>query len=205
MASLSKDGFEVVPSVLDHRTCSDLAVDLPVAAPGTRRLLEIPEFASLAVSLRSHPTLEMYLKDLAAVQGVLFQKSRRTNWSVQKHRDTVLPMGGLGPWKAAGRKEGQSYVHASMDLLRTCVVVRLSLDDVPEGDINVVSGSHTERGQAHVGDVTTAVVPKGGALLLRPCTIHSSTKLIRSTLRRVLHFLYGPPDLPFNYRWHHAL
>jgi hypothetical protein len=44
-------------------------------------------------------------------------------------------------------------------------------------------------------------VPRGGAMLMRPLLLHASSKATGTSRRRVLHFLYGPPDLPLGLAW----
>jgi hypothetical protein len=40
---------------------------------------------------------------------------------------------------------------------------------------------------------------------MRPLLLHASSKASGSSLRRVLHFLFGPRDLPHGLRWQHAI
>lgn len=44
-------------------------------------------------------------------------------------------------------------------------------------------------------------VPRGGALLMRPLLLHASSKAAGTSRRRVLHFVFGPPDLPLGLAW----
>ena len=50
-----------------------------------------------------------------------------------------------------------------------------------------------------------AEVPRGAALLMRPLTLHASSKSMGASRRRVLHFVFGPPELPYGLRWRYAL
>ena len=43
-------------------------------------------------------------------------------------------------------------------------------------------------------------VPKGGVLLMHPLLLHSSSRLLSGT-RKVLHFVYGPAELPTPMEW----
>lgn len=47
----------------------------------------------------------------------------------------------------------------------------------------------------------TATIEKGGALVMRPLLLHASSKATGTSLRRVLHFLFGPPLLPIGLQW----
>jgi hypothetical protein len=53
--------------------------------------------------------------------------------------------------------------------------------------------------------VVTCTMERGDALVLRPLLLHSSSKAAGTSLRRVLHCLFGPPELPLGLRWHGSL
>ena len=55
----------------------------------------------------------------------------------------VMPMSSQGNWQGVGMKEGLPYVRVPSAVLDSMVAVRLHLDGAPEGDLNVVPGSHT--------------------------------------------------------------
>ena len=42
---------------------------------------------------------------------------------------------------------------------------------------------------------------RGDALLMRPLVLHASSKSSGSSLRRVLHFVFGPEVLPYGLAW----
>lgn len=44
----------------------------------------------------------------------------------------------------------------------------------------------------------------GDALLMRPLVLHASSKASAPGRRRVLHFLFGPSELPFGLSWRTA-
>lgn len=199
--NLLTDGYEVIPGCMSEPECDRLIGQLPQTQAGTRTLLALPEFVEVARRLRNLPSLAPYLAQLVAVQGIFFMKSKDSNWSLGPHRDEVLPIEGTGPWPDAGRKEGHPYVRAPHELLGRCIAARLSLDEVPEGDINVVPASHLSEDSFSMSSATAVRVPRGGVLLMRPTTVHGSRKLETSDHRRVLHFVFGPPDLPHGYRW----
>jgi hypothetical protein len=184
--TLHQRGFEVVAGIIAPHECDRLIACLPNVEVGTRSLLGQTVFSELAYRLRRETVLAHRLQHLVAVQATLFTKSFARNWSLRKHCDTVLPIAGDGPWIAAGEKEGQTFVHAPIELLRRCVAVRLSLDEVPEGDLEVVPDSHGDSHRTRdCAAPVRVVVPRGGALLLRPSTIHGSAKLVESKGRRV--------------------
>lgn len=44
-------------------------------------------------------------------------------------------------------------------------------------------------------------VAQGAGMAMRPLLLHASSKATGSSRRRVLHFLFGPPALPFGLEW----
>jgi ectoine hydroxylase-related dioxygenase (phytanoyl-CoA dioxygenase family) len=109
------------------------------------------------------------------------------------------------------RKQGRIFVQAPVDILEEMIAVRLHLDDNDHGNgpLRVVAGSHrfgripsrdcarygTERGEVE------CVIPRGGAPLMKPLLLHASSKAVTSRRRRVLHFIFGPRDLPHGLEW----
>jgi hypothetical protein len=73
----------------------------------------------------------------------------------------------------------------------------------------VVAGSHRQgriddaRAIALRNDLGTVAcpLPRGAAMLMRPLLLHASSKATGTSQRRVLHFLFGPPQLPFGLAW----
>ena len=156
--------------------------------------------------------------DLVAVQCSCFEKSTSRNWLVPLHQDLSIPVAQrvahpqLRGWS---EKEGALYVQAPIELLQQLVALRLHVDDcgVDDGPLRVLPGSHrrgliddaaavaARRNEAEV--VCTA--PRGSVLVMSPLLLHASSKGIGSSLRRVLHFVFGPPALPCGLRWHLAV
>jgi ectoine hydroxylase-related dioxygenase (phytanoyl-CoA dioxygenase family) len=144
----------------------------------------------------------------------LFDKSLGKSWSVTLHQDLSIPVKEkvdhpqCSGWSV---KEGTLYVQPPMALLRHMVAVRLHLDDcgIENGPLRVVSGSHSlgrvsdaemEAAQRTQGD-TVCTVPRGGALVMRPLLLHASSKATARSQRRVLHFVFAPPNLPHGLSW----
>jgi ectoine hydroxylase-related dioxygenase (phytanoyl-CoA dioxygenase family) len=93
--------------------------------------------------------------------------------------------------------------------------VRLHIDACgsANGPFRVVPGSHLG-GRLAEESVTSArtdrseevcLVPRGGALVMKPLLLHASSKATAPNRRRVLHFLFGPRNLPFGLRYAYAV
>ncbi|GAA6142859.1 phytanoyl-CoA dioxygenase family protein [Hydrogenophaga sp. 5NK40-0174] len=219
-SSFAAQGFKLVESVLPVQACEDMLPLLPAqgqegARPGCRDLLMEPWCAALSRSLRAHSAVSPTLAaSSVAVQCTYFEKSANQNWLVPVHQDLSIPVAervehpALSGWSVKG---GQYFVQAPVSVLNQLVAIRLHLDDCGEmdGPLRVVPGSHA-RGvlspneaivvRRSVGHVV-CTVPKGGVLVMKPLLLHASSKSTGKGLRRVLHFLFGPPDLPCGLRW----
>ncbi|MEP7011536.1 MAG: phytanoyl-CoA dioxygenase family protein [Acidobacteriota bacterium] len=211
-------GFALVPEVFSAAECETLAAlaqPSDGASRGTRSLLQQPWCAALAERLRAHPVLSALIPaDLAAVQCTYFEKSAARNWLVPFHQDLSIPVAerveapGLRGWS---KKEGGLFVQPPVTLLEQMLAVRLHLDACSENDgpLRVVPGSHLEgrlepegaaRARAH-GTEVACIADAGAAVVLRPLLLHASSKATGESRRRVLHFVFGPRELPFGLRW----
>jgi len=103
------------------------------------------------------------------------------------------------------------YVQPPVSVLEQLTAVRVHIDDCPaeSGALRVVPRSHSlgrlDRAQADAlrlqhGE-TVVPVARGGALVMRPLILHASSKATSVAPRRVLHFVFGPPELPLGLEW----
>ena len=220
-ARFQSDGFALVRGALSAAECLDLAHLVSEAggsrSGGTRRLLELEWCRSLATRLRERlPVLSGDSR--VAVQCTYFEKSKAQNWLVPIHQDLAIPVRERreAPFFTAwSRKEGTTFVQPPAQVLEQLVAVRVHLDPCSESDgpLQVVPGSHdlgvlTAKAAVSTRDkrgVVTCVADAGDALLMRPLLLHASSKASGSGMRRVLHFLFGPPELPHRIEWRHAV
>jgi hypothetical protein len=212
------EGFRLLPGLLAPERWQALTAELatlPPGAAGQRELLEQPWCRALAGWLRGLPQLHGLLPtDAVAVQCTLFEKSSDRNWLVAPHQDLAIPVArrvehaSLGGWSV---KAGRFYVLAPVEVLEQTLAVRLHLDDATEADggLRFVPGSHragvlddaaVREWRGRQGEIA-AEARAGDALLMRPLVLHASSKARANGRRRVLHFLFGPPELPCGLRW----
>lgn len=206
LTSFGRDGYMVIEKILDLRQCEELILALPeIENSGSRTLLSDRPFRELARDLRNLNHLRRVLANYVAVQCTLFRKSLAHNWAVRLHRDAVIPVRGVGPWKSAGMKEEMHTAKPPRTFLDDCVAVRVHLDGAPGEDICVVPGSHQDSKTHTRSEVVAVPVSRGGGLIMRPTLAHASSRLRDSENRRVLHYLFARPDLPSGYSWYHAI
>lgn len=213
-----RDGFAVVPNVLSALQSEAAAAAVGAIAadgPGTRCLLDQDWCRALAADMRAHPGIKAVLADdYVAVQCTYFEKSVGQNWLVPVHQDLSIPVHarvahpGLRGWS---EKEGSLFVQPPAALLERLVSVRIHLDPClePDGPLQFVPATHLlgridavqARELRRTGPVVSCTVDRGAALLMRPLALHTSSKATGTSRRRVLHFVFGPPALPYGLQW----
>ncbi len=208
-------GFALIARVLSPGQCDEAARQVQVDGPGSRCLLGQPWCAAMAAQLQAHPALAAIMgPDLMPVQCTYFEKSADRNWLVPLHQDLSIPVAGrvdepsLSGWS---RKEGTQFVRAPLAVLSQLVAIRVHLDPCGPGDgpLRVVAASHLggvlsddqAAAMRREWGETVCVAGAGDALVMRPLLLHASSKGSGNSLRRVLHFVFGPLTLPHGLRW----
>jgi ectoine hydroxylase-related dioxygenase (phytanoyl-CoA dioxygenase family) len=204
---------ELIDSIERQQTGENLLRNGKVFA--VRNLLDLPEIAKLAESARVRQLAEEVLGEKAfAVRGILFDKIPEANWKVPWHQDVTIAVRaredveGFGPWST---KAGILHVQPPAQVLERMISIRLHLDvcDESNGALHVIPGSH------RVGRIAEAEIPailaktractctvgRGGALLMRPLLLHSSSPSQTPAHRRVIHLDFACEGLPFPLKW----
>ncbi|MBC8103195.1 MAG: phytanoyl-CoA dioxygenase family protein [Cytophagales bacterium] len=231
LSLLNRDGFAILPEVLDAPAIARLraALDLKVvggenaltsqrggnvyairnllSAPGAvRDLARLPAVRALVESTLG--------ADAFAVRGIYFDKIVGANWNVVWHQDLSLAvrarhdLAGWGPWSV---KAGIPHVQPPTEVLERMLTVRLHLDDcgIRNGPLRVLPGTH-RMGRIGPQEIVAlrkripervCSVPEGGALLMRPLLLHASSEAEIPGHRRVLHLEFAADPLPPGLAW----
>lgn len=211
----------LLPRLIDEDECSGVE---PVTLPegcvgGSRCLLSQRWCEDLARRLRTHPAIRPLMPAThVAVQCTYFEKSAARNWLVGIHQDLSIPVARrveAPQLKGWSEKQGQLYVQPPAAVLEQLMALRLHIDPCEEADgpLRFVPGSHRQgildpasalAARASAGEL---LCPggSGSVLAMRPLTLHASSKSTGQGRRRVLHFLFGPPELPFGVEWPRAV
>lgn len=214
-------GYAMVAHVLDSDQIADLIDALSEGTPasvgrgGRRNLLDEPSVRELASSVEVRRLVEPILGENAfVVRGILFDKTEDANWKVPWHQDVTIAVkdrvdaDGFGPWST---KQGIQHVQPPAYVLEKMLSVRIHLDDCPatNGALRVIPGSHLEgkldesviTDKIQGRDAVTCAMSAGGALMMRPLLLHSSSASETPQHRRVVHLDYASVRLPNGLRW----
>src|SRR5580658_1819637 len=214
-ASVEEHGFAVIPSCLDESTVERLRNHFDENRHAQRNLLSVPIVRELASSMPVRGILGAILgPNCCAVKAILLNKTPESNWKVVCHQDLTISVrerrevAGFGPWT---KKAGIPHVQPPPEIMSRILAIRLHLDDsaADNGPLRVISSSHEEgrlsaQPVAHrqKSNFVTCIVPKGGALLMRPLLPHASSSCSTPKPRRVIHFEFAAENLPRGLEWH---
>lgn len=215
---LDEDGFETIRDVLREEDCVNLIAcleNINVQGAGTRSLLRHDWCTSLISQVREHPRVkEIVPANYVAAQCTYFEKSAAKNWLVSIHQDLSIQVESrldhpaLRGWS---EKEGELFVQPPEDVLAQLVAIRVHLDACSEDDgpLQFIPRTHVlGRVTAHAasalrksGPFVSCLQAPGDVLAMRPLALHASSKATGASKRRVLHIVFGPPQLPFGLQW----
>jgi ectoine hydroxylase-related dioxygenase (phytanoyl-CoA dioxygenase family) len=213
-ATIEQDGFAIVPQCLDANTVEQLCKEFNEGRYPERNLLSVPSIRNLARSSSVREIVQEVLgKQCFAVRGIFFNKTRSSNWRVAWHQDLTIAVReriaveGFGPWTM---KSGAVHVQPPAEIMSDILAIRLHLDESGpyNGPLRVMRGSHRQgrlsaeqtRSWEKANQVT-CTVPRGGALVMRPLLLHTSSSCVEATSRRVIHFEFASTELPQGLNW----
>ncbi len=230
ISAFLKSGCAVLHGVLTHAECIGLTrcVD-PLLVngsrrPGVRRVIErAPAIIEMLRRSQVLSTVERAVGPGArVVRSILFDKTPERNWLVPWHQDPViavtarLDVPGFGPWSV---KDGVPHCQPPVHVLESVAILRLHLDASPpeSGPLRVLSGTSAlgVLEQASIDRcvnecvnerrVVECTTDAGGAVLMRPLTVHSSARAQAGAgRRRVLHLEFSTQTLPGGLEWGEA-
>lgn len=176
-------------------------------------LKEVPEVSSLVFNARFKALVKAVMGNrFFVVKSIYFDKPPASNWYVAYHQDLTisvdkkLTLDGFGPWTT---KLNQFAVQAPVEILENICTFRIHLDDTNEhnGALRVVPKSHVKKiyrpETIRWAEETEVYCPvqSGGVMLMKPLTLHSSSRTTDGRKRRVIHIECASIELPESLQW----
>jgi len=199
-----------VKRLLDHLS--------PVTGAGDRRLNDDPVIREFAIHEAPARLAREVLGSARVVRILFFDKHPEANWKVPYHQDLTIAVAErveAGVFEGWSVKAGRPHVRGTREILERMVAVRIHLDDCGEdnGPLRAIPGSHKEGvlpeaeldRRVAASQEQTYIVPAGGAILMRPLTLHASSPSLNPRHRRVIHIEYAGCELPPPLKWNLAL
>ncbi len=215
---IERNGSVVVPEVVSEDVAGNLVALMERLGAECGRRNFLADFEEVRAATRCESVRSLVESVLGpnafAARGLFFDKTAAANWMVDWHQDRTIAVrerrdaSGFTLWTV---KAGVPHVQPPVTVLAQMVIVRLHLDDSDEsnGALRVVPGSH-QVGLIHEDEIdswvqrhppVTCLVPRRGAVLMRPLLLHASSKATRPAHRRVLHLEFAATPLPHGLNW----
>ena len=219
---LESQGFAIVPDVLPPGLVDELTQQIGFAL--TRRASDssyamrhlaqvVPAVQQLAQSAFARSLVEPVMgREASLVRSLFFDKTAEANWKVAWHQDLTIAvrekidLPGFSAWSV---KDGVAHVQPPVAVLERLLTVRFHLDDcdLANGPLQVMPGSHNS-GRLSAAQISewggksiACTVRRGGALLMRPLLLHSSSAARTPRHRRVVHLEFAGEALPGGLKW----
>lgn len=185
-----------------------------------RQLLKnIPELANLLFTNQLIALLfELFESEYFLTKAIYFDKPIDSNWFVAYHQDLSISVdrkAELGSYTNWTYKKEQYGVQPPIQILQNTVTLRIHLDktDKDNGALKVIPKSHL-KGIIRVDSEDWSgenehicEVEKGGAMLMKPLTLHASGRTLNGQRRRVIHLEFNQHQLaePLNWIEYYAI
>lgn len=176
-------------------------------------LKEIPAVVDLVFTDKLRTLIKEVMGDNCfVVKSIYFDKPETSNWYVAYHQDLTISVDkkseleNFGPWTT---KQNQFAVQPPVEILENITTIRIHLDDTDEnnGALRVVPKSHLKKIYRpetidwSIETETICRVGQGGVMLMKPLTLHSSSRTTSNKKRRVIHIEFSTVELPNELKW----
>lgn len=179
-----------------------------------RQLLnQIPSLAPLLFNSKLLTLLaELFEGDCFLSKAIYFDKPSESNWFVAYHQDlsiSVNQKAKLSNYSNWTVKRGQIGVQPPIHILEDTLTVRIHLDrtDEQNGALKVIPKSHLNglvRLDSKAWNTDAAKVcslEKGGVMLMKPLSLHASSRTTNGKRRRVIHLEFNKHQLAEPLEW----
>ncbi|MFV0201786.1 phytanoyl-CoA dioxygenase family protein [Empedobacter falsenii] len=180
-------------------------------------LKEVPETQNLIFNENLQKVIsELFGKNYFVIKSIYFDKPETSNWYVSYHQDLTISVDKkieLDNFKFWTTKQNQFAVQPPIEILENIYTIRIHLDDTDEnnGALKVIEKSHLkkiyrpENFDWKTEKETTCNVNKGGIMIMKPLTLHSSSRTTNNKKRRVIHIEFSDTNLPKGLNWSEKL
>lgn len=145
-------------------------------------------------------------------KAIYFDKPSESNWFVAYHQDLSISVDQkteLENYTNWTFKKGQYGVQPPIEVLEDTITIRIHLDktDKNNGALKVIPKSHlkgiirTESKDWDLHNEFICEVEKGGAMLMKPLTLHASNRTTNAKKRRVIHLELNKHHLTNPLNW----
>ena len=223
---LFDNGFSVMENIYSEEEIQNILTIIDQTDSSNETFRKTNDLFAIRQFLREIPTVidliftenlksvmkEIIGGDFFVVKSIYFDKPETSNWYVPYHQDLTISVDKkmeIKNFELWTTKQNQFAVHPPIEFLENITTIRIHLDDTDEnnGALRVVPKSHlkkmyrTETIDWNKEIETICRVKKGGIMLMKPLTLHSSKRTTNNKKRRVIHIEFSNRELPNELNW----
>ena len=223
---LFDNGFSVMENIYSEEEIQNILTIIDQTDSSNETFRKTNDLFAIRQFLREIPTVidliftenlksvmkEIIGGDFFVVKSIYFDKPETSNWYVPYHQDLTISVDKkmeIKNFELWTTKQNQFAVQPPIEFLENITTIRIHLDDTDEnnGALRVVPKSHLKKiYRPETIDwnkeiETICRVKKGGIMLMKPLTLHSSKRMATNKKRIVIHIEFSNRELPNELNW----
>lgn len=223
---LLDNGFSVMENIYSDEEIQNILTIIDQTDSSNETFRKTNDLFAIRQFLREIPTVidliftenlksvmkEIIGEDFFVVKSIYFDKPETSNWYVPYHQDLTISVDKkmeIKNFELWTTKQNQFAVQPPIEFLENITTIRIHLDDTDEnnGALRVVPKSHLKKIYRpetidwNNETETICRVKKGGIMLMKPLTLHSSKRTTNNKKRRVIHIEFSNRELPNELKW----
>jgi ectoine hydroxylase-related dioxygenase (phytanoyl-CoA dioxygenase family) len=229
---LEENGFSVLTDLYSDKEISGILACIENTEQDGNSFMKTKDLFAIRQLIKNVPELSDLLfneklteliSDLSESQyfltkAIYFDKPSESNWFVAYHQDLSISVDQkmeLENYSNWTFKKGQYGVQPPIEILEDTITIRIHLDktDKNNGALKVIPKSHlngivrAESKGWNLENEFICEVEKGGAMLMKPLTLHASNRTTNGKKRRVIHLEFNKHNLTEPLAWleHHGI
>lgn len=223
---LEENGYSVLIDLYSDNEISQILTCLENAEQNEDSFLKTKDLFAIRQLIKNLPELIYILfntklkkiittlsdDEYFVTKAIYFDKPSESNWFVAYHQDLTISVdqkADLDNYINWTFKKGQHGVQPPIKILQDTITIRIHLDytDKNNGALKVIPKSHlrgiirADSKDWNVENEFTCEIPKGGAMLMKPLTLHASSRTTNGEKRRVIHLELNKNKLTEPLNW----
>ncbi|WP_187261739.1 phytanoyl-CoA dioxygenase family protein [Pontibacter beigongshangensis] len=227
ITKVQRRGYAVLENIYTSKEVGKILSTISRATENEERFRRTDDLFAIRGLLKEIPNLKQHIfndnlckliregfeEDYFLTKAIFFDKPPKSNWYVTWHQDVPInvvekkEVDGFSGWT---NKAGLVSVRPPVEYLQSAFTVRIHLDDTDEqnGALKVMPRTHFNiLSDAEIAEIRDSAeskcckVQKGGVHLMKPLTMHASSKTENNKHRRVIHLEFNNKELPGELEW----
>jgi ectoine hydroxylase-related dioxygenase (phytanoyl-CoA dioxygenase family) len=223
---LEENGYSVVAGLFSDNEISRILACIENAEQDENSFMKTKDLFAIRQLIKHVPELSELLfnrklteliadlseSDYFLTKAIYFDKPSESNWFVAFHQDLSISVdkkADIENYVNWTFKKGQYGVQPPIEILQDTITIRIHLDktDRNNGALKVIPKSHLKgivRSDSEDWSIENELiceVEKGGAMLMKPLTLHASNRTTNGRKRRVIHLEFNQHNLAEPLAW----